>query len=143
MAGEGLLRAQWNKVLLEDVVVPAYLRLLELASGHLSPAHQMQLWPVKSSGGPWDWILSGVYTRLSRERLFWSEGSHRWVDAESSILLGESCQPRPLLERIYISGGQHVVNFQIWRPSENPFAGAVAQGVQSCPVQREFQHNDI
>jgi hypothetical protein len=61
MAGEGLLRAQWNKVLLEDVAVPAYLRLLELSSAYMSPAHQMQLWPVKSSGGPWEWICTGVF----------------------------------------------------------------------------------
>ena len=62
MAGEGLLRAQWNKVLLEDVAVPAYLRLLELASAYLTPAQQMQLWPVKSSGGPWEWICAGVFS---------------------------------------------------------------------------------
>jgi sacsin len=63
MAGEGLLRAQWNKVLLEDVAVPAYLRLLELASAHMSPAQQMQLWPVKCTGGPWEWIATGFSHR--------------------------------------------------------------------------------
>jgi sacsin len=87
MAGEGLLRAQWNKVLLEDVAVPAYLRLLELASAHLSPAHQMQLWPVKSSGGPWDWISAGVFAGSVDRNVLYSPGSKAWIPPRNVIFL--------------------------------------------------------
>ncbi len=122
MAGEGLLRAQWNKVLLEDVAVPAYLRLLELSSAYMTPAHQMQLWPVKSSGGPWEWICNGVFNGSVDKNVLYSPGSIAWTSPRNAIFLdsqafhNDTCVTETVL-RIFCDMKANIVSVRQALPS--------------------------
>jgi hypothetical protein len=63
MDGEGRLRSQWNKALLEDIVPPCYARLLLAATQELGPgALYYGLWPRSVPPPPWKAVVDRCAT---------------------------------------------------------------------------------
>jgi sacsin len=61
MSGDGRLRAEWNVALLQDVVAPCYLRLLERMKANMGFSLGYQhLWPTGNLVSPWDKVRDSV-----------------------------------------------------------------------------------
>jgi sacsin len=90
MAGEGRIRAEWNKALLEDVVAPTYARmLLRLCKSCEGEARDLEgyyrVWPAQSVSEPWASLVRRVYVETSRLPLLHSlVGGGRWVTPEEA-----------------------------------------------------------
>ncbi len=58
MTGSGARRAQWNALLLERVLAPAYAAALQQAAEQLGagPAYD-RLWPAADVAAPWQTLL--------------------------------------------------------------------------------------
>src|SRR5437870_982044 len=83
MTGDGRLRSDWNRAVLEDVVAPAYCSLLQFlstynlvratsvqstdVSGTIDLATYYSLWPTAGSGEPWSALIQRVY-RLANDQ---------------------------------------------------------------------------
>lgn len=61
MSGDGRLRAEWNVALLQSVVAPCYLRLLERMKSSMGfSVHYQCLWPAGNLISPWDAVRDSV-----------------------------------------------------------------------------------
>ena len=100
MSGDGRLRAEWNVALLQDVVAPSYLRLLErikVAMG-FSLGYQ-QLWPTGNLVSPWDKVQDAVMQNASHHELLCSirgDGGLTWVTAKQAVLMPDVADGRLL-----------------------------------------------
>lgn len=65
MAGGGKVHSDWNEYLLEDVVAPAYGRLLEKVGSEIGICDFFSsLWPVGSMVDPWASMFLKLYMSL-------------------------------------------------------------------------------
>eukprot|EP00961_Rhodomonas_salina_P129582 1745059-Rhodomonas_salina.1 len=94
MAGEGRIRAEWNKALLEDVVAPTYARLL-LRLSKQAKASEMEwyysFWPGEVVAEPWTSLVRQVYSEASGLQVLYSAvGGGRWVRPADAMYVGEA-----------------------------------------------------
>eukprot|EP01036_Dinobryon_divergens_P044095 gene44095-58809_t len=62
MTGDGRTRAQWNVVLMTDVIAPCYIRLLHCLRDRLGFNTVYQgLWPSPSLSSPWNHLAEAVF----------------------------------------------------------------------------------
>eukprot|EP00198_Chlamydomonas_reinhardtii_P000860 XP_001690195.1 predicted protein [Chlamydomonas reinhardtii] len=74
MAGSGARRAQWNSLLLERVVAPAYAAALQQAAEQLGPGPAYdRLWPAADVAAPWQTLLVALYRRVSGLPVCWTQ----------------------------------------------------------------------
>ncbi|KAG5176706.1 hypothetical protein JKP88DRAFT_265343 [Tribonema minus] len=91
LAGEGRRRSEWNRLLLEDVIVPAYALLLDAATKNLGPGAQyLSLLPAEASPPkPWDIVVEALYKRLRKASVLYTEALNgKWVPLESAVVIG-------------------------------------------------------
>ena len=61
MSGDGRLRAEWNIALLESIIAPCYLRILERMKSTMGfSASYQHLWPAGNLVSPWDKVRDSV-----------------------------------------------------------------------------------
>jgi sacsin len=91
MSGDGQLRSDWNKALIDDVIAPAYSKLLVAATQLLGHGNQyFQLWPNQGRAEAWDGAVSAVYKSACRATVVYTElGSGRWIKPTDAILVPE------------------------------------------------------
>ena len=97
MAGEGKIRAEWNRALLEDVVAPTYARMiLRLAKSQLGTNHEWYYhqWPsVESLAEPWASLARRFYAETAKlPVLFSTVDGGRWVSPEQARYLGNDSE---------------------------------------------------
>ena len=89
MTGVGQLRSEWNSVLLEDVIGPAYARLILEATRIIGFNDQfLSLWPTSLVDKPWMSVVTSMYRSLARLPVFWSDirgGS--WLKLDEVIMI--------------------------------------------------------
>lgn len=77
MTGSGARRAQWNLLLLQHVVAPAYAAALKAAAAALGPgAAYDRLWPAADVAAPWRTLLVALWVgepQRDREAGGWGE----------------------------------------------------------------------
>ena len=93
MAGEGKIRAEWNRALLEDVVAPTYARMiLRLAKSQLGTNHEWYYhqWPsVESLAEPWASLARRFYAETAKLPVLFSKANGGcWVSPEQARYLG-------------------------------------------------------
>ncbi|XP_058090303.1 uncharacterized protein LOC131236843 isoform X2 [Magnolia sinica] len=118
----GKLRSDWNRLLLEDIVAPAFKKLLLGVRKLLGPTESYySLWPKGTFEEPWSILVNQIYRSIDDAPLFYSdvEGG-KWVSpaeafrhdedfhktkelGEALILLGMPIVslPKPLVDMLF------------------------------------------
>ncbi|KAJ4961747.1 hypothetical protein NE237_021657 [Protea cynaroides] len=84
----GKLRSDWNRLLLEDVVTPAFTRLLLDLRGLLGPSKlYYSMWPRGSFEEPWNLLVDQIYSSIGKIPVLYSdiEGG-KWVLPSEAFL---------------------------------------------------------
>ncbi|XP_043716705.1 sacsin isoform X2 [Telopea speciosissima] len=84
----GKLRSDWNRLLLEDVVVPAFTKLLLDLRGLLGPSKlYYSIWPRGSFEEPWSLLVDQIYRSIGKIPVLYSylEGG-KWVSPSEAFL---------------------------------------------------------
>ncbi len=85
MTGSGARRAQWNALLLQHVVAPAYAAALKAAAAALGPgAAYDRLWPAADVAAPWRTLLVALWVRGGAE----GRGLGGWRTGVREFVLG-------------------------------------------------------
>eukprot|EP00466_Bigelowiella_natans_P004773 jgi/Bigna1/134998/aug1.27_g9706 len=119
MSGDGALRSQWNRVILEDVVAPCYARMIHLAAKEISNSDSSDdggdkgmmvvqkkesnddddfsllsssysLWPRKWASEAWEVTLRRVYIELCQLPVLRSRFTNQWVQPTSCVLVNSA-----------------------------------------------------
>ena len=117
MAGEGRIRAEWNKALLEDVVAPTYARMLQRLSkkteeGRLEWYHS--LWPSDKVAEPWASLARRVYEEVGGMAVLYSTvGGGRWATPGEAVYV-EDGEFGEDVRGALLEDGQAVVQVPRW-----------------------------
>ena len=67
--------ADWNKLLVSELLPPCYTKLLMEAKKHLHPQQFYEAWPVVDAvkPTPWEGLLFPLFTQLFRQAVVWTE----------------------------------------------------------------------
>ncbi|DBA01824.1 TPA: LOW QUALITY PROTEIN: hypothetical protein N0F65_002940 [Lagenidium giganteum] len=113
LSGDGLLRAQWNIALLEDVIARCYARaVMELANNTLVPTLQhMKLLPQRVPPAPWD-SLAGRTLSLLRERacLFSEVDGGKWISPSRAVIVSRKQESSEQLTKLLLGDQFPVVS---------------------------------
>ncbi|KAL8483693.1 hypothetical protein ACS0TY_026393 [Phlomoides rotata] len=88
MDKSGKIRSIWNRLLLEDVVAPSFLKLL-LSMRELlgSTKDYYSLWPIGSFEEPWALLVEHIYKMIWGSPVFHSDvGGGQWISPEEAFL---------------------------------------------------------
>lgn len=89
MAGDGKMRSDWNMYLLQDVVAPAYARLIETAARELGPSDLFfSFWPVTGGFEPWTSLVRKFYQFVSESGLpvlYTKARGGQWISTKQAI----------------------------------------------------------
>ncbi|PKA59238.1 E3 ubiquitin-protein ligase MUL1 [Apostasia shenzhenica] len=70
----GKMRSDWNRLLLEDIVAPAFGQLLISLTNLLGPSeHFYSLWPIGSFEEPWSILVEKIYEVLYSAQVLYSD----------------------------------------------------------------------
>ncbi|KAK1566595.1 hypothetical protein Q3G72_001766 [Acer saccharum] len=89
MAGGGKKRSDWNIYLLEDVVAPAYARLLEKVATEIGPCDLFfSFWPTETGLEPWASLVRKLYSFIadhSLRVLYTKARGGQWISTKQAI----------------------------------------------------------
>ncbi|XP_010245479.1 PREDICTED: sacsin [Nelumbo nucifera] len=87
----GKLRSDWNMLLLEDVVSPAFTRLLLGVRSLLGPEKlYYNLWPSGSFEEPWNFLVECIYRNVGNSPVLYSDvGGGKWVSPAEAFIHDE------------------------------------------------------
>ncbi|XP_019420625.1 PREDICTED: sacsin isoform X1 [Lupinus angustifolius] len=91
MDRSGKVRSNWNRLLLEDVVAPAFIHMLLGVKDLLGPTGiYYSLWPVGSFEEPWDLLVQPIYKNIGNAAVLHSDlDGGRWVSPSQAFLHDE------------------------------------------------------
>lgn len=91
MDRSGKVRSNWNRLLLEDVVVPAFVHMLHRVKDLLGPTDlYYSLWPIGSFEEPWSILVQQIYKSIRNAPFIYSElNGGRWVSPSEAFLHDE------------------------------------------------------
>lgn len=91
MDRSGKVRSIWNRLLLEDVVAPAFMHMLLGVKELLGPTDiYHSLWPVGSFEEPWDILVQQIYKNIGNAPVLYSDlDGGRWVSPGEAFLHDE------------------------------------------------------
>jgi hypothetical protein len=89
MLGDGQLRSDWNKALLQDIISKCWSRMIVKAVKNMSLDAYHSIWPVSVPPDAWKPLLiSSLLNNLSSEKvLFSSAGEGKWCNFNEAVLL--------------------------------------------------------
>lgn len=91
MDRSGKIRSIWNRLLLEEVVAPAFAKLLVGVQGLLGPSNSYySLWPSGTFEEPWNILVEHIYRNIGNASVLYSdvEGG-KWVSPVEAFLCDE------------------------------------------------------
>ena len=97
--------ADWNKLLVSEVIPSCYVRILLEAKNHLS-IHETSFfykaWPDVTSlrGTQWEKLLRPVFSALLNNNVIWSENFGEWVIPDIACYVPRSKRLMRIIERI-------------------------------------------
>ncbi|XP_072965979.1 uncharacterized protein [Typha angustifolia] len=103
----GKLRSDWNRLLLEDVVAPAFTELLLGLRMLLGPTKTFySLWPTGSFEEPWNILVEQIYKIIYSSLVVYSEiGGGKWISpAEAFVHEKEYLGSKDLDEALVLLG---------------------------------------
>ena len=83
--------ADWNKLLVSELLPPCYAKLLMEAKKHLGPQQFYEAWPVVDvvKPTPWEGLLFPLFTQLFRQAVVWTERTETLQILGEWITVGE------------------------------------------------------
>lgn len=92
MTGDGAKRAQWNALLMRDIISPSYIRLLGRLKETLGwCSHYQSYWPVLSNiAEPWSIISNEFYRQCREEILLCTASTAEWITCKNALLIPAS-----------------------------------------------------
>ncbi|KAL5721483.1 hypothetical protein ACHQM5_005125 [Ranunculus cassubicifolius] len=87
----GKLRSDWNRLLLEDVVAPVFVRLLLGVQDLARPSEwSYSLWPTGSFEEPWTFLVEQIYRSTSNSPVLYSDlDGGKWVSPNEAFFHDE------------------------------------------------------
>ncbi|TKY69100.1 Sacsin protein [Spatholobus suberectus] len=91
MDRSGKIRSIWNRLLLEDVVAPAFMHMLRGIKELLGPTGiYYSLWPIGSFEEPWNILVQQIYKNIGNAPVMYSDvNGGRWVSPSEAFLHDE------------------------------------------------------
>ncbi|XAR63999.1 hypothetical protein NMG60_11024177 [Bertholletia excelsa] len=88
MDRSGKIRSTWNRLLLEDIVAPTYIKLLVGVQQLLGPTKfYYSLWPSGSFEEPWNILVEHIYHKIGDAPVLYSElNGGKWVSPMEAFL---------------------------------------------------------
>ncbi|TQD90400.1 hypothetical protein C1H46_024037 [Malus baccata] len=111
MDRSGKIRSVWNRLLLEDVVAPAFTQLLLGVRGLLDSRNSYySLWPDGSFEEPWNILVEHIYRNISSAPVLYSDlDGGKWVSPIEAFLHDEEVTKSKELSEALIDLGMPVV----------------------------------
>jgi sacsin len=112
MDRSGKVRSTWNRLLLEDAVVPAFVHMLHCVKDLLGPTDlYYSLWPIGSFEEPWSILVQQIYKSLYNAPVIYSDlNGGRWVSPSEAFLHDEKFTKSKDLGLALMQLGMPVVN---------------------------------
>ncbi|XP_077231071.1 zinc finger, C3HC4 type (RING finger) family protein [Tasmannia lanceolata] len=100
----GKLRSDWNRLLLEDVVAPAFNKLLLGVRKLYGPTDSYySLWPRGSFDEPWNILVGQIYRNMGDTPVLYSDiGGGNWVSPDEAFLHDEEFTKSKELEEALV-----------------------------------------
>ncbi|KAK9663814.1 hypothetical protein RND81_14G000300 [Saponaria officinalis] len=111
MDRSGKVRSIWNRLLLEDIIAPAFKTLLLDLQGFLGPTKlYYSLWPTGDFEEPWSILVQHIYKSVVHAPVLYSsvEGG-KWVSPSDSFLHDEEFSGKAELASVLLHLGMPVV----------------------------------
>ncbi|XP_031371785.1 sacsin isoform X1 [Punica granatum] len=88
MDRSGKIRSVWNRLLLEDVVAPAFVQMLLGVRQLLGPTESYySLWPIGTFEEPWHLLVEHMYRNMANAPVLYSQVEQgRWVSPVEAFL---------------------------------------------------------
>ncbi|CAK7337978.1 unnamed protein product [Dovyalis caffra] len=141
MDKSGKIRSVWNRLLLEDVVAPAYRYLLLGVQQFLGPTDSYHsLWPTGSFEEPWSILVEHIYKRISDAPVLHSdvEGG-KWLMPVEAFLHDEEFPKSKELGEALLQLGMPVVHLSnVLYSMILKYASAFQQKVVTPDTVRRF-----
>ncbi|KAA8533360.1 hypothetical protein F0562_033107 [Nyssa sinensis] len=112
MDKSGKIRSIWNRLLLEDIVVPTFAKLLLGVQGFLGPTKlYYSLWPTGSFEEPWSILVEHIYRNIGDVPVLYSdfEGG-KWVAPVEAFLHDEEFSNSKELGEALVQLGMPIVH---------------------------------
>jgi sacsin len=107
-------KADWNMMLVKDILPRCYVTMLNEAKGHLSFDQIYRAWPCESiiDKNTWGKLLKPMYRSLFEHPAFWSETSREWVKASEGIFIQKDAELNEVVHQCLSSCGVKVVSIK-------------------------------
>jgi hypothetical protein len=95
MTGDGQKRAQWNILLMREIIGPSYVRLIKRIQASMGWGLEYQsFWPsLRDVPSPWNIVAEAFYEGSREENLLMYEGNPgSWIPTKSAILIPDEPQ---------------------------------------------------
>ncbi|RAL41091.1 hypothetical protein DM860_008789 [Cuscuta australis] len=104
MDRSGKVRSIWNRLLLEDVIAPAFKSLLLGVRGILGPTSlYFALWPSGDFEEPWSILVQQIYLNIVHEPVLYTDvGGGKWVPPAESFLHDEEFTNKEELHNVLV-----------------------------------------
>lgn len=91
MDRSGKVRSIWNRLLLEDIVAPAFIHMLHCVKELLGPTDAYySLWPIGSFEEPWSILVQQIYKNICNAPVIYSDlNGGSWVSPREAFLHDE------------------------------------------------------
>ncbi|KAF5200676.1 Sacsin, partial [Thalictrum thalictroides] len=109
----GKLRSDWNRLLLEDVVAPVFIRLLLGVRDLVSSSEWYHsLWPTGSFEEPWNFLVERIYRSLGNSPVLHSDlDGGKWVSPTEAFVHDEQFTKSKELSETLLLLGIPVIHF--------------------------------
>lgn len=111
MDRSGKIRSIWNRLLLEDVIAPAFKSLLLGVQGRLGPTKlYYSLWPSGDFEEPWSILVQHMYRNIVQAPVLYTDvGGGKWVTPAESFLHDEEFANKEELCDVLVQLGMPIV----------------------------------
>ena len=110
--------ANWNAMLVEDVLPSCYVRLLLEARDQFTPVKFYETWPKVEllENTHWESILSTLFSSLLKNKVIWSINYHQWVTPTTATYKPRTGELLGIVETVLTACGVVLaeVPAQVW-----------------------------
>ena len=117
--------ADWNKLLVSELLPPCYAKLLMEAKKHLHPQQFYEAWPVVDAvkPTPWEGLLFPLFTQLFRQAVVWTEQTEglqvvgEWITISEGSFIPKGSKVASVVRNVLSKSGIKLVDLppRIWK----------------------------
>ena len=140
------IMANWNAILVKDVLPSCYVKLLLEARDQFTPAKFYKTWPKVEllKNTHWESILSPLFSSLLKNKVIWSSNYHQWVTLTTTTYKPRTGELMGIVETVLSACGVVLaeVPAQVWEafnysepqvPVTEVTPALVCDNLRDCP----------